>query len=396
MPVNRKPPTPPTSAGVRRVRGALLAGAAANADSEVARLKRQLRHNERIWAGFRELEVRLIGAPSLRDFVTVLANEFPQIFPSVDCVTLACFDPEYELSRLLDSPVAGDSGEGHEGPSPDLSGAFINITQDSLRTLFAGSHRPLLEPCNRDIQALLFPAYPQPLGSVALAPLVLRDQLIGTLNQGSLDPRHFTPDAATDLLEHLAAVTSMCLDNAVSRERLRLYGLMDPLTGVANRRLFEHRLGDEIERWLRRHEPLAYMLVDIDHFKLVNDKYGHHVGDQVLQQVAQLLGHDLRGADLLARYGGEEFMLLLPNTTLMQAGAIAQRLCASIAGHKFKIDGDRRLSITVSVGVAGLESTPSAPVQTPAAWLFEQADKALYTAKQSGRNRVVVAAAPAN
>lgn len=369
----------------------MFAGAVPSGSEEIARLKRQLLHNERIWAGFRRLEVRLIGARSLRDFVTALASEFPQIFPSVDCVTLACFDPEYELTRLLDSPVHADSPDA---PLSDLSGSFINITQESLRTLFAGSRRPLLEPCTREIQALLFPAYPQPLGSVALAPLVLRDQLIGTLNQGSLDPRHFTPDTATDLLEHLAAVTSMCLDNAVSRERLRLYGLMDPLTGVANRRLFEHRLGDEIERWLRRHEPLAYMLVDIDHFKRVNDKYGHHVGDQVLQQVAEVLGRDLRGADLLARYGGEEFMLLLPNTTLAQAAAIAQRLCNNVAGHKFKVAGNRRLSVTVSIGVAGLDGDGQKKVRTPATWLFEQADKALYAAKQGGRNRV--ASAPAN
>ena len=371
------------------MRGAMFAGAVADTGDEVGRLKRQLRHNERIWAGFRQLEVRLIGARSLRDFMAVLATEFPRIFPSVDCVTLACFDPEYELTRLLESPVqAQDSGETG---ALDLDGSFVNITQDSLRTLFAGSDRPLLEPCTSEIQALLFPNYPQPLGSVALAPLMLRDQMIGTLNQGSLDERHFTPDTATDLLEHLAAVTSMCLDNAVSRERLRLYGLMDPLTGVANRRLFEHRLGDEIERWLRRQEPLAYMLVDIDHFKRVNDEYGHHVGDQVLQQVAELLGRDLRGADLLARYGGEEFMLLLPNTTLVQARAIAQRLCGNIAGHKLKTAGNHKISVTVSIGVAGLAGGSQGVIQKPAAWLFEQADKSLYAAKQGGRNRVVVA-----
>lgn len=373
------------------MRGAMFAGAIADADSEVAQLKRQLWHNERIWAGFRRLEVRLIGARSLRDFVGALAAEFPQIFPSVDCVTLACFDPEYELTRLLDAPLPTD---GVDVAVTDLSGSFINITQESLRTLFAGMHRPRLGPCTRELQALLFPAYPQPLGSVALAPLLLRDQVIGTLNQGSLDPRHFTPDTATDLLEHLAAVTSMCLDNAVSRERLRLYGLMDPLTGVANRRLFEHRLGDEIERWFRRHEPLAYMLVDIDHFKRVNDKHGHHVGDQVLQQAAELLGRDLRGADLLGRYGGEEFMLLLPSTTLAQATGIAKRLCGNIAGHKFKVAGGRDLSITVSIGVACLDGEDRGGLQTPATWLFEQADKALYAAKQGGRNRVAVA--PAN
>ncbi len=387
MPADRKPPSPPASRRVRRTRGALFS--AATADDQIAALKRQLWHNERIWKGFQHLEVRLIGARSLREFVAALVNGFPHIFASVDCVTLACFDPEYELTRLLEAPAADDAEHG----LADIAGAFINITQESLRALFGGVHRPRLGPCTRELQALLFPAYPPPLGSVALAPLVLRDQLIGTLNQGSLDPRHFAPDTATDLLEHLAAVTSMCLDNAVSRERLRLYGLMDPLTGLANRRLFEHRLGDEIERWLRRHEPLSYMLVDVDHFKRVNDEHGHRVGDQVLQQVAELLGRDLRGADLLARYGGEEFMLLLPNTTLPQAVTIARRLCTNVAQHGFQVGGNRSLSITVSIGIACLAGDDQAKVQAPAAWLFEQADKALYAAKQGGRNRVAVAPA---
>ena len=390
MPANRKSPAISAAPrGLRRVRAALFAGATPDANDDVASLKRQLLHNERIWAGFRRVEVSLIGADSLRDFVAALAAEFPRIFPKVDCVTLACFDPEYEITRLLDAPFGSD---GADRSSTDLNGSFINITQESLRNLFGGTRKPRLGPCTPEIKALLFPAYLQPLGSIALAPLMLRDQLVGTLNQASLDPRHFVPDTATDLLEHLAAVTSMCLDNAVSRERLRWYGLMDPLTGVANRRLFEHRLGDEIERWLRRREALTYMLVDIDHFKRVNDKHGHHVGDQVLQQVAELLGRDLRGADLLGRYGGEEFMLLLPNTTRRQATAIAQRICKNVAAHKFKTSKGRSLSVSISIGVACLDGKDEVAEKSPSMWLFEQADKSLYAAKEAGRNRIAVAA----
>jgi two-component system, cell cycle response regulator len=373
----------------RRLSETLFVGAIPDIDDDVTRLKRQLSHNERIWAGFRRVEVSLIGAHSMRDFIAALAAEFPRIFPKVDCVSLACFDPEYEITRMLDAPFSSDRADR----SPvDLSGSFINITQESLRNILGGTRQPRLGPCTPEIQALLFPAYPQPLGSIALAPLMLRDQLVGTLNQASLDPRHFDPDTATDLLEHLAAVTSMCLDNAVSRERLRWYGLMDPLTGVANRRLFEHRLGDEIERWLRRREPLTYMLVDIDHFKRVNDKHGHHVGDQVLQQVAEVLGRDLRGADLLGRYGGEEFVLLLPNTTRSQAAAIAERIRKNVAKYKFSIANIRRLSVSISIGVACLDSDDQVAKQSPSMWLFEQADKSLYAAKEAGRNRVAVAA----
>jgi diguanylate cyclase (GGDEF)-like protein len=346
MSVNRKPPRTPASSSAPRAHGALLAGALPGTADEVARLKRQLLDNERIWAGFRGLEVRLIGAQTMREFVTVLAADMPRTFSSVDSVTLACFDPEYELTRLLE----GEESERVERVR-DVGEAFVNITQE---------------------------------------PLVLRGQLVGTLNQGSIDSKHFTSDTATDLLEHLAAVTSMCLDNVVSHERLRWYGMTDPLTGVANRRFFERRLGEEVERWLRRREPLIYMLVDIDHFKHVNDRHGHHAGDQVLKQVAELLGSELRGVDLLARYGGEEFMLLLPDTSRADGSVIAQRLCGNIARHAFSIESEQRLKVTVSIGVACLESERSY-LPTPSMWLFQKADAALYAAKQAGRNRIEVA-----
>lgn len=392
MPVNRKPPSVPSARPGARLRNALFASPVDGVTKdEVARLKRQLRHNERIWSVFRQLEVRMIGAHSLREFVSVLSTDMQRSFPSVDCVTLACFDPEYELIRLLE----GERADDEEGADP-IGDAFITVTQESLRGLFGAAMSPQLGPCSGELQELLFPNFPHRLGSVALAPLVLRGQIIGALNQGSIDPTHFTADTATDLLEHLAAVTAMCLDNVVSHERLRWYGLTDPLTGIANRRFFERRLGEEIERWLRRREPLTYMLVDIDHFKQVNDKYGHHVGDQVLQQVAELLGRDLRGVDLLARYGGEEFMLLLPNTGRAQASAIAQRLCHNISRHAFSITEDRELAVTVSIGVACLEPDVASAPTSPAAWLFQMADAALYASKQAGRNRITVAPSPAD
>lgn len=354
---------------------------------DLDRLKRQLRDNERIWAGFRRIEIQMIGAQTLRELIGVLTTEFPRTFPRVDCVTLACFDPEYELTRMLDAAPG-------EGASPDTTvvSRFTTVSYDSLMRLFP-AHKPVLGPCRDELRALLFAGYRGPLASVALAPLVLRNQLIGALNQGSRDIAHFAPDTATDLLEHLAAVAAMCIDNVVNRERLRLYGLMDPLTGIANRRFFERRLGEEIERWFRRVEPLTCMLVDVDHFKAVNDRYGHQIGDRVLQEVAALLGRDLRAADMLARYGGEEFVLLLPNATAAQATTIAQRICAHVARHRFR-DGDPSLAVTVSIGVACLDADSELDGDAPGIWLLQQADAALYRAKQEGRNRVILAARP--
>src|SRR6266481_4227923 len=148
---NRKPPTTPTSRPGPRVRGALFAGGVNDSRDEVARLKGQLRDNERIWAGFRALEIRLIGAQSMREFVAALAADMPRSFSSVDCVTLACFDPEYELTRLLES----EATEGEER-SDDVGESFVNVTQESLLRLFGTSPHPRLGPCTSDLQALLF------------------------------------------------------------------------------------------------------------------------------------------------------------------------------------------------------------------------------------------------
>ena len=383
MPVKRGPR--PTDIAVSTAIEPALHGTQ-GAGQELDRLKRQLRHNERIWDGFRRIEIQMIGAQTLRELVGVLTTEFPRTFTRVDCVTLACFDPEYELTRMLEAGTA----ESERGAGIDIAGHFATLSYDALARLFPAPHKPVLGPCRDDVRSLLFAGHRGPLASVALAPLVLRNQLIGSLNQGSRDISHFSPETATDLLEHLAAVAAMCVDNVVNRERLRLYGLMDPLTGVANRRFFERRLGEEVERWFRRGEPLTAMLVDVDHFKSVNDRFGHQIGDRVLQEVAGLLGRDLRAADVLARYGGEEFVLLLPNASPAQATAIAQRVCAHVARHRFH-DGDPPLSVTVSVGVACLNADSELDGDAPAAWLLQQADAALYRAKQTGRNRAVVA-----
>ena len=363
---------------------------------ELARLQDQIRENERIWSGFRRIEVKMIGAHSLYDLVATLVNDIPQAFPGVDCVTLAYVDPEYEITRLLDQNDTQTNADGTRdvqkgmafGPRLEPS-SFIPISRETLATLFPSSWKPQLGVYGAQIQSLLFPDQHKPLGSMALAPLVLRGELIGGLNQGSFDSAHFQRGTATDLLDHLAAVTALCLDNAVSHERLKLDGLTDPLTGVANRRFFERRLTDEVERWSRRKEPLVCMLADIDHFKRVNDQFGHQVGDRALQQVANLLGEDLRGVDVLARYGGEEFVLLLPNTNVQQAEAIAERLRAKIADRPFIGPEEKHLDITVSIGLACLGPDAEPDDASPGSWLFQQADAALYQAKQSGRNKVI-------
>ncbi len=322
----------------------------------------------------------MLGAQSLRELVGNLVRDIPRLFPNVDRVTLACIDPELELTRHFE---AGDDFS--------VSAVFLTISPDVLISLFPLPRQPRLGPMDDAIHRLLFPDNGEELKSMALAPLMLRGELIGCLNQASHDPGHFRPDTGTDLLEHLAAVAAMCIDNAVIHERLKIDGLTDPLTGLYNRRFFERRLHEELDRWARRPgNSLVGMLVDVDHFKRINDQHGHHAGDRILQGVARLLGKELRGSDVLARYGGEEFVLLLPDTTEDQGYLIAERLRALVEEASLGETVSRPQKITVSVGLACLSGMGSPAVDDAGAWLLRQADTALYQAKQGGRNRVAL------
>ncbi len=153
----------------------------------------------------------------------------------------------------------------------------------------------------------------------------------------------------------------------------------DPLTGLANRRSLDEDLNRRLDQWRRNQTPLSFLMLDVDHFKDLNDKYGHPAGDRVLQELARIVDIDLREMDLSARYGGEEFAILLPDTTLEEAGQVAERLRMAIAAGSYEHQG-LRLKVTVSVGVT--TAMPEDSQQT----LLQRADSALYGAKNGGRN----------
>ncbi|ALC17224.1 response regulator receiver modulated diguanylate cyclase [Desulfuromonas soudanensis] len=161
----------------------------------------------------------------------------------------------------------------------------------------------------------------------------------------------------------------------------------DPLTSLHNRRYLMDTLDREVERSCRTDIHLSLVMVDIDHFKRVNDTYGHQVGDAVLVAVAALLQGQLRPYDTAARFGGEEFVLVLPSTELAAAGAVAERLRKLTANLSFAREGAPDLVLTISAGVAVV--SPGSSVHADD--LIRQADTALYRAKQDGRNRVVLA-----
>ena len=356
-------------------------------EARLRELQRRLReleerasHNDSVWRGFRHIEISAIGARTVIDLVECVTEGFAHAFAGVDCATLACFDNGRELSRLIHAQTGAERCPG-----------FVRLSPADLEAYFSVFDRPMLGHCTPGMQALLFPDFSKPLASVAVTPMVLQNQVIGCLAQGSTRPGHFAADRATDMLEHLAAVIALCTDNVVNHERLREDGLTDPLTGLANRRFFERRLFEEVERWYRHGSALSCLLCDIDHFKQVNDRYGHQAGDRVLQKVAQVLGGDLRGSDVLARYGGEEFVLLLPDASMTRAGEIAERLRQRVAALQPGITDGKQIDVTISIGVAGLGSELKLDQEEARNWLLQQADRALYRAKTEGRNRFRVA-----
>jgi two-component system cell cycle response regulator len=190
-------------------------------------------------------------------------------------------------------------------------------------------------------------------------------------------------------LELRARVASMLRIKALQdkinskRRELEALSMTDDLTGLFNHRAMQQRLKDEFMRAQRYNDPLSLLMIDVDHFKKVNDRFGHLFGDYVLSELAQVLTRCVREIDLLARYGGEEFLVILPQTHFSGSLAVAERIWRTVAKHEFN-DNNVQQPITVSVGISFYPNKNIATVEQLVAF----ADQALYQAKREGRNRI--------
>jgi len=229
-------------------------------------------------------------------------------------------------------------------------------------------------------------------------PLIVHNRIIGMLAFDSHQPDRFTTEHAR-LASAFAAQVAITLENAHLYEEAHRLSIIDPLTGIFNRRHFMALAQQEFQRAFRYKRPLSIIMMDIDYFKRVNDKYGHLIGDQVLRSIALIIQDHLRDSDFVGRYGGEEFIILLPETpsTLLpdnqsnanpdqplSAKLVAQRVCDLVNSTRIKTESGE-IHITASLGVAG-HTSDFTLIET----LLDRADTALYIAKQRGRNQVVV------
>jgi len=338
------------------------------------------RHNEAAWRRFRAMELALMCADGLDELFELLLVQAPADM-DWDAVDLQLLDDAHEVRRLLPT----------RDPADRSAGALVRWLTDELQCTAAFAPREPLPRLGRYQPRRhedLFAHLEAPPASVALLPLQRRGRWLGIYAIGSRDPDRFHHALATDFLQHLAAVISICLETAISREQLRHLGLTDALTAVGNRRYFDQRLNEEMMRAQRASASLGCLFVDVDHFKAINDRYGHAVGDEVLQTIAQRIRSQLRGADIVARYGGEEFAVLLPQADLARAAEVAERIRRTIAETPVAIsDSIDLLAVTASIGVATYTGSDG-DAGDHTRRLLSAADTALYRAKQQGRNRV--------
>jgi len=280
--------------------------------------------------------------------------------------------------RLLQAHFKNFRGAAHELE-------WASTYEDGLEKLLRGAHDACLldyQLGDRDGLQLIREAVSQGCRTpiVFLTAETAERVDIAAMNAGALDylvKGEITPRVLKRSLRY-------ALKLGETMDALRRLATRDQLTGLLNRREFERILGEEEERAQRFGHPLALVMVDVDHFKRVNDTHGHPAGDDVLREVARLVAGEVRTVDRALRFGGEELVVILVQTDRHEALAVARRICEAVARDPIPVVGGPSLRMTVSAGVAAL---PADAASGPS--LLNAADKALYAAKARGRNRAV-------
>lgn len=273
--------------------------------------------------------------------------------------------------------VTGEDRERFVGQIFADNAGFVAMAVKNKHFLPAGAPSRAREPIvfTRTLK-------PKRIASLVVLPLIVQDSAIGTLVFGARGKQHF-PKRIREMLGVITNQVAVSIENAKMYKRMEEMATTDGLTSLPNHRTFQSKFDEMIYRAQRHGKPVSLVLTDVDHFKGVNDNYGHPVGDMVLRKVAQVLAGQARKVDLVARYGGEEFAMILEDTDADGAKLFSERVRQELAAQLMSSDrGSFR--VTISLGVA------TYPVDgKEKEVLVERADQALYAAKESGRNRTV-------
>ncbi|HZO23227.1 MAG TPA: sensor domain-containing diguanylate cyclase [Steroidobacteraceae bacterium] len=344
-------------------------------------LTEEVSRNDALLRKTQERELELIRATSLPQLLDLMIHGLRTSY-QLDVVTLALHDPNHEVRHLL----SGDGFRVEDLPEVQFADQVVELAPQ-----LASLDRPWLGPFRTADHALLLGGAGQ-RGSLALIPLRRNESLDGALVFFSVDKRRFTSELASDFLAHLGVVGAICLENAINRARLVRSGLTDFLTGFHNRRYLQARLGEELARAQREQHAVACLMIDVDHFKRINDRHGHLAGDAVLREVAHRISDHMRLSDTGARFGGDEFAIVLPHGTLKDAEKVATRVLDAVRSQPIDIGGRQGETVSLSIGVAAASALPKGTrdYSQLAERLLAEADAALYRAKSEGRNRVCI------
>ena len=349
--------------------------------ARLAKLTSEVVRNDSILQKSQERELELLRAGSLADLLKILVQDLKSSY-QLEAVVLALCDPQHEIRHLLcGDPIV----EEHRREIQ-----FVDRLQ-MLPPHAAGLERPWLGRYREEEHAVLFPGV-KGLRSVALIPVRHNEAIEGVLMFGSADAARFGEDLATDFLTHLGLVSAVCVENGVNRARLLRSGFTDFLTNFYNRRYLQARLREELARAQRLGHTLALLMIDIDHFKQINDRFGHLAGDTVLREIAGRISAQMRTSDTGARFGGDEFAMLLHEGNVIDAERVAARVLQAVRARPIVLAADVEEVVGLSIGVAAAAPTPqSRDHQGLGERLIAAADAALYRAKHLGRNQVAVA-----
>ncbi|MGX5174626.1 DUF484 family protein [Aliikangiella sp. IMCC44653] len=364
--------------------------------AKVKRVLEQLltsaKENQRTQENFYQLELFFLQASNFKTLLKRLLIDFKTKF-NIQEVELVIFDNGNEIKSLCEEIYGElDFHNLHFSHTVTELEALYQINQQQAQKEIKGSTAQLQLTQSTSTINSVFKAQCSHLKSAVLMPLMRNNQLIASLQIGSTDQQRFEPSLATNFLEHLGSIISVCIENSLNQERFIHLSLVDVLTRTKNRRYFFQAMAKEIAKASRSLEPLCCLYLDIDHFKKINDKYGHHAGDEALVQVAKAIKPVLRTSDTLARFGGEEFAILLTECQLETAQKIAERIRKNIAELCIKLADHQKIQLTVSIGVScwqPQDKNKINPLNIQSS-LINDADQALYKAKHSGRNKIEV------
>lgn len=353
-------------------------------NAKFAALSDEFKRNMSILRRSQERELSLLNADDLAALFRQMTSGLRSSY-GLETVTVVLADPDHDVRHLL---VAGGT------ETEAIPGLCFAESLTGIAPQYVALRRPWLGPYKASDHSLLF-GDASNIRSIAMIPLKHKGELLGSINFGSAEEARFTREHASDFFAHLGAIASFALENVVNRARLLRSGFTDVLTGWNNRRYLQVRLTEELARARRDGSSLVCLMLDIDHFKTVNDTYGHAAGDAVLKELAQRIESQVRASDIAARFGGEEFVVLLPATEVESGRLLAERIRKAVSAEAIEIGQGKDITITASIGIASIAPTRDVEdLKTAGESLLARADVALYNAKSSGRDQVAIEQSP--